>query len=75
MALFNEYTTEELIEQAIANAPDDIDTRQGSVFLMPFQVHLIDLRNCLLMQTSYRNRVRLERPQAKILIFLQQISI
>lgn len=32
MALFNEYTTEELIEQAIANAPDDIDTRQGSVF-------------------------------------------
>lgn len=32
MALFNEYTAEELIEQAIANAPDDIDTRQGSVF-------------------------------------------
>ncbi len=32
MALFNEYTAEELIEQAIKNAPDDIDTRQGSVF-------------------------------------------
>lgn len=32
MALFNEYTAEELIEQAIANAPDDIDTRQGSIF-------------------------------------------
>lgn len=32
MALFKEYTAEELIEQAIKNAPDDIDTRQGSVF-------------------------------------------
>lgn len=32
MALFNEYTVDELIEQAIKNAPEDIDTRQGSVF-------------------------------------------
>lgn len=32
MALFNEYTADELIEQAIKNAPEDIDTRQGSVF-------------------------------------------
>lgn len=32
MALFEEYTAEELIEQAIKDAPDDIDIRQGSVF-------------------------------------------
>jgi len=32
MALFKEYTAEELIEQVIKDAPDDIDTRQGSVF-------------------------------------------
>lgn len=32
MALFDEITDEELLEEALDNAPDDIDTRQGSVF-------------------------------------------
>lgn len=32
MALFNEITEEELLEEALSNAPSDIDTRQGSIF-------------------------------------------
>lgn len=61
MALFEEYTSEALIEQALEDAPEDIDIRQGSVFFDAISAAMIRIHqlfidaNIISEQSSVRS--------------------
>lgn len=47
--MFESYTYEKLLEEVLNNAPDDIDTRPGSIFMMQFPESLLKSQNTILI--------------------------